>query len=399
MNTKPPPNLAIVLLALCPLVIALPFAMDIYVPAVPRITSVFHVSDAKMQLTLNLFMIVSGLTQLFVGPIADRFGRKSIALLSVFIFSAGCLICAYANSFSMLIFGRLIQAIGSCSLMMLGFAIARDYYTGTKLAVTYSYMNGAISFSPMFAPFIGSFLDIDFGWPSTFESLLVISIMALVFYFPLLSESLPSSKRLPLSFEVFTTYKRILKNKTFLFFTMANAIGLSYLFIFCATSPVLLIKMLHIPEKDYGFYFCFMGVSFLLGSFISVRVLKRFGIYRTVLIGFAITLLGGFIMLNWYLITGLTVNSFIWPMLLIGVGGTLCMGAGNAGAMIPFGDEAGTASALLGALKFGFAGIIGLVIAKSVHTVLPLALPAIIFSVVGLACFLFFRSLIDTNNQ
>jgi len=388
---KPPASLLVVLLALCPLVIALPFAMDIYVPAVPRITTVFHVSDAVMQLTLNLFMLVSGFVQLFVGPITDSYGRTRLTLVSLVCFSIGCLLCAYATSFSMLIFGRVVQAMGSCSMLMLGFAIARDLYTDTKLAVVYSYMNGAIAFSPMFAPFIGSFLDIKFGWPSTFESLLLIPLLALVLYFPLLGETLPLKNRTPLSFKILGSYKRILVHKSFLLFSLANAIGMSYLFVFCATSPVLLIKLLHVPEADYGFYFCFMGLSFFIGSLVSAKIVTRWGIYRTVLIGFAVTLLGGVLMLTWSIVAGLTINSFIWPMLPIGLGGTLCLGASNAGAMIPFGKEAGSASALLGALRFGFAGTVGLVIAHSVHSVLPLAIPALIFSVVGGGLFLIYQ--------
>ena len=314
------------ILALAPLMMALPFAMDIYVPAVPKIATQFHISDAMMQLTLNLFMLVSGITQLFIGPLTDQFGRRPITALCILIFSIGCLICAYSLSITTLLTGRLIEAVGACGMMMLGFAIAKDLYNDTALAKIYSVLNGIIAFSPMLAPSIGSFLDIHFGWPTTFQSLLIISIIAAFLYFYLLPETCPKQKRITINKTLFRTYYLILINPTFLYYTFATAIGLSYLFLFCTMSPIILIKLLHIPEAHFGYYFCFMGFSFFIGSILSVLILERLKIYKTTLLGFIITLLGGAIMLIWHALYGLTLNAFILPMVLIGIGGTLSMG-------------------------------------------------------------------------
>ena len=304
-------TLPITLLALAPLMMALPFAMDIYVPAVPRISALFHISDAVMQLTLNLFMLVSGIMQLVIGPLSDAYGRRSVTLLSIVIFSIGCLTCAASTSITQLILGRFIEAVGACGMMVLGFAIARDLYADTKLAKVYSILNGLIAFSPMFAPFIGSFLDIHFGWPMTFESLLVFSILAVLLYFPLLPETCLPAQRQPITRRIFINYSKIFLTPIFFFYSLAASIGLSYLFIFCATSPVILIKLLHIPEADFGYYFCFMGLSFFIGSIVSVLVVGWLKIYRTVMLGFMITLIGGISMAVWYYNTGLTLNNFI----------------------------------------------------------------------------------------
>ncbi len=91
----------------------------------------------------------------------------------------------------------------------------------------------------------------------------------------------------------------------------------------------------------------------------------------------------------WYFITGLTINNFIWPMLLIGIGGTFGLGAGSGGAMEPFGDTAGAAAALSGSFRFLFSAILGMVVInKNISSTLPLALPAVLFSLVGLILFL-----------
>lgn len=380
-------SLPIVLFALIPLMLALPFGMDIYVPAVPKITEFFHTSDAIMQSTLNLFMLTSGLFQLIIGPISDSYGRLKSTLFCTFLFTWGCIMCASAPSISILIIGRIIQASGASGLLMLGQAIIRDIYNGTELAVAYCYLNGIISFAPLFAPFIGSFLDIYYGWESTFLCLLIIPAMTLLIYWPMLGETLSKEKMSAWDKKIFLEYFKVLKTPSFMPYALSSAVGMSYAFIFCTTSPVLLIKILNVPVMQYGYYFCFMGISFLMGSLLSANLVKHLGIYQSVVSGFVMSLIGGLWMLAWHFYTGLTINNFIWPMLIIGTGGIFTMGSATAGAMLPFSNNTGLASAMCGSLRFIFAGIIGLLIANHIHSSLPLAIPAIVFSIFGIIIF------------
>ena len=136
--------------ALFPLMLALPFGMDIYVPAVPHITTVFNTTDALMQATLNLFMLTTGIMQLWIGPYSDSIGRIRPTLLCNLSFAIGCIICALSHNITTLIIGRVIQAAGAGGLIVLGNAIARDLYTGNLLAKLYSGLNGVIAFAPLF---------------------------------------------------------------------------------------------------------------------------------------------------------------------------------------------------------------------------------------------------------
>src|SRR3990167_11327916 len=179
MTPKPFSILKIILL-LAPMVLALPVAMDIYVPALPSIATLFQVSAGKMQLTLAVFMFTAGLMQLFIGPLSDQRGRRSICFIMTLIFALSTVLCARAHTANQLIIFRCIQAMGACGMMVIGFAIVRDLYAGKKSAQVYSYLNGLISFSPMFAPFIGSYLDVYFGWPATFLALLIIAGASLI---------------------------------------------------------------------------------------------------------------------------------------------------------------------------------------------------------------------------
>lgn len=378
------------IIALTPMVLALPLAMDIYVPAIPHLTREFHASDAQMLMTLNLFMLSAGLMQLVIGPVSDHFGRRKVSLLMVICFAVGSLFCGFASNVMELIIYRVIQALGSCGMMVLGFAIVRDYYAGEESAKAYSFLNGMISFSPIFATFIGSYLDLYWGWSSTFWALLLVAISAIFTMGFWLDESLPYARRTPLSTKVWHQYFRVIRNQDFLIYTLTSAFGHCYFYLFCALSPYLIIRTLEIPQTQYGFYFCFMGISLLMGSFLGGSIVGRLGIFKTCFFGYLLSLSGGLWMLIWYLAHGLSVHNFIYPMLLIGTGGTFCMGAGSGGAMAPFEEAKGAAAAAGGALRFLFAGIVGYaLISETVSTTLPLAIPAIVFSLIGMSILLF----------
>lgn len=377
---------------LAPMVMALALAMDIYVPAVPRLAELFNVSAAEMQLTLNLFMLTSGIMQLIIGPLSDQFGRRSISFMSIFLYAIGSLCCALSFNAPELVLSRVIQAAGAVGMMVTGFAMVRDRFQGTASAKTYSYLNGIIAFSPMFAPFVGSYLTVYFGWRTTFLALLIVALWAFLSIYFAIPESLAKENRKRMSLQLLTDYKNIFLNPIFLLYTFATAIGLSYLFLFCSISPYIIIRLLHIPELHYGYYFAFMGISFFVGSLLSGYFVGNLGLYRTVMLGFLLSLLGGLVMTVWFFISGLSINNFIWPMLLIGIGGTFGLGAGSGGLMEPFGHQAGTASALSGAIRFLFSAVIGaLTITRTVSSTLPLAVSAVCLSLIGLMLFMMYK--------
>lgn len=387
------------IIALTPMVLALPLAMDIYVPAIPHLTDDFQATDTQMLMTLNLFMFSAGMMQLVIGPVSDHFGRRRISVIMALFFALGSICCGFAVNVNQLLIYRVIQAVGSCGMMVVGFAVVRDFYEGDKSAKAYSFLNGMISFSPIFATFIGSYLDLYWGWSSTFWALLLIALPAIFSLGFWLEESLPPAKRTPLTAKIFGQYLQVIKNQEFAIYTLASSLGHCYFYLFCALSPYLIIRTLEIPQTHYGFYFCFMGISVLIGSFIGGSIVERLGIYRTCLLGYFLSFIGGFWMLGWYLLQGLSIHNFIYPMLLIGIGGTFCMGAGAGGAMAPFDEAKGAAAAAVGAIRFLFAGLVGyFFITKTVNSTLPLAVPAILFSFFGFAVLLLSAKERETKN-
>ena len=380
------------IIALTPMVLALPFAMDIYVPAIPHIARVFHANDTQMLYTLNGFMLSAGLMQLIIGPLSDHYGRRRVGLVMIACFAVSSFFCGLSQNVWQLFGFRMIQALGSCGMMVLGFAMVRDSYSGDQSVRAYSFLTGLISFSPIFATFIGSYLDLYLGWSATFGFLLLIALPAIGTIGFWLKETLPVEQRTVLSTNLFSQYAQVLRNKTFQIYALASAFGHCYLYLFCALSPYLIMRTLGIPQAEYGFYFCFMGVSVLIGSMLCSALVERLHVFKSCLVGYVITLLGGVWMWLWYVRDGLSVYNFVFPMVLIGIGGTFCMGAGAGGAMDPFDEGKGVAAAARGAIQFLFAGVAGyFLINRTVDSTLPLAIPAVCFSLIGIASLLIYR--------
>lgn len=365
---------------LAPGAIALALAMDIYIPAVPKLVHIFNTTEFAMELTLVLFMVFSGLAQLVIGPISDQYGRVRTLVTCILLFTAGSVLCALSNHIGELIAFRILQAIGSCGMLVVVNAIVRDVFSGVESAKAYSYINGAIAFSPLFAPAIGSVIDIHLGWRFVFLFAALFGVLNLILTF-FIQETLPRRRRKPFTLSVFYRYGQVLCNKQFLAYALSATFGLSYLFTFFAISSFILIHLLHVPEIDFGIFFGFMGASFLIGSVISAQVVGHFGVYKTVMVGNAIALFGGVLMVAWYWIGGLSVAGFVVPMLPLGIGGTISMGSGASGAMEPFGEFPGAASAALGSMEFLLSALIGgIAVSHTITSPLPLGIGGVIFS-------------------
>lgn len=368
-------NVLSTIMLLAPFVFSFAFAMDIYIPAIPTMREVLNTSQENIQLTLSLFMLMTGLGQLVFGPITDHFGRRSLALLSVAFFIFGSGLCALSNSIQLLILARMIQAFGGCGMLVVAFAAVRDQYSGNDAAKVYSFLNCAIGLSPLFAPIIGSYLFDWFNWRAGFIFLTIMSsLIFLVTYFRM-TETLPEENRTKISADVFLRYCQVLKNRTFISYAFSATAGLMTFFVFFSSSPYIILHLLHVPVKYFGYYFFTVGATFFLGSLICGKLVHKIGTFNAVIIGILLMFLAGLIMFTWYRISGISTAQYILPCMLAGVGGSFMMGAGAGGAMEPFGTSAGLAAALIGCLEFLSASIFGTIIMRwAVTSTIPLSL-------------------------
>lgn len=382
------------LLILAPLIFAFAIALDIYVPSIPTIRAYFGVNENTMQLTVSLYLLVTGLVQLILGPLSDQIGRRKVALCSVVLLILGSVACAIAFNISFLILGRIIQALGACGMMVSCFAIVRDLYSEDECARVYSFLNSTIALSPLLAPLAGGYIAYWFNWRISFIFLAIIGVIIFLSTTLNLNETLDPKNKRNLEKEFLMDYWHVLKNPSFLIYTFCASAAFAGFLTFFSSSSYIIIGLLRVPLEHFGFYFGTIGIVFFCGSLLSGYSAKHLGIYKTATIGVFLMLLSGVAMYFWHQLLGLSLSGFMWPMMIMGVGGAFAMGAGAGGAISPFPEMAGTASALFGCFQFVFGFVVSQVVLEwPVKSTLPLAYT------LGILGFIAFLIMIASHKQ
>jgi DHA1 family bicyclomycin/chloramphenicol resistance-like MFS transporter len=360
-----------------------PFSIDMYLPGFPAIAKDLHTTPAKVSLSLSGFFIGISLGQLLYGPLLDRFGRKKplyIGLIVYILASAGCALTASIDG---LIFMRVIQAIGSCAAAVASVAMVRDLFPVKDNAKVFSLLLLVVGASPMIAPTIGGYVTSALGWQAVFVILMGIGIAILIAIFFWLPTSYKPDESISLKPKpILLNFWYVLREPQFYTYAFTSAIAFSGLFAYVSGSPVLFMEVFHTDEKVYGWIFAFLSVGFIGSSQVNTLLLRNYKSEQIVyfaLIGqviIALTFLT--VALNGWLTLSVTI-AFLFIFLS-------CIGFTNPNAaalsLAPFAKNAGSASALMGALQMGMGTLISVFI--SMFEV-PSAVP-MVMGMAGSAC-------------
>ncbi|MCF6766074.1 multidrug effflux MFS transporter [Thiotrichales bacterium 19S3-7] len=387
------------LIILMPLVISIAISMDIFVPSIPEISTYFDSQPNIVQWTLSIYMLGAGIGQLISGPLTDRFGRRPSTLVGLVLYIFGTCICLFSPSIEVLIIGRLFQSLGSCVLVVVAYAIVRDIYSTEKGAIFYSLLGSITMIAPVLAPILGGYLSIIFAsWRASFAFLLLFAIYSFVSSYLTISETLAPYNKITLNFRMLTTnYFQVVKNKNFLIHSVITLTSLIALFCFCAISPFLLMSELNLDKTAYGLCFGSNALTYIIASLLSNYLNKRLGTSKPIILGIVFTIIGSLYMLTANYYNGLSVANFMLPMLTLSFGLGLSFGPATAMALVDFSELAGTASALLTAIQFLGAGIVGsYILHYSVKTAIPFAIVMLLLSSL---CLLLFSSMLYTKKS
>ena len=338
------------------MVIFSPLAIDIFLPALPIMASEFSVSLTQMQWTISAFILSMGFGQLISGPLADKYGRKPVAVMGVLIYGISSLLAANADSFEFLLLARLLQGLGACAIVVAAFACVRDRYDALRSGMMYSYLNGAICCIPAMAPILGNVLTEHFGWRSNFDFMALYACIAGIIIMFSLTESRPTDTVVSKQLFSVTPYISVLKHPVFLFNSMIVMLAMSIILAYVTSSPAWLMVKLGLDRQAFVFWFGINAVLNIIGCVLAPKILVNWGARLTIGIGM-ITLIGaGFLMLalrDWQDAMG-----FMLPVMLSSLGFSMLMGACAGQALSPFGQSAGTASAMLGFIQMSGSALV-----------------------------------------
>ncbi|MFA0413248.1 multidrug effflux MFS transporter [Vibrio renipiscarius] len=336
------------------LVLFSPLAIDIYLPAFPLMQESFHVEHAQVQDTISWFLFAMGIGQLFAGPLADKLGRRTVALGGIGIYGVSALLAWSAQSIEWMLMARLLQGLGACATSVAAFATVRDLFGPQKSGKMISYLNGAICFIPALAPILGSWLTQQFGWRSNFSFMAGFAITVLVMMIVGMKETNLSPSKEPV-FKL-NRYTSILQTPTFLFHASLCMLAMAIILAYVTSAPVVLMAQLGLSMNDFTFWFGLNAAINIIACMTAPKCMDKIGTRATLMIGLTILMLAGVLML--LLASIETALAFMLPIFLSSVGFAWILGAAAGKALAPFGDKAGTAAALLGLFQMSGSGLV-----------------------------------------
>jgi len=355
MQTQPAkPNL-ILLLILALLVIFCPMAIDIYLPAFPTIATQFNVTEQQVQQTVAIFMLTVGLGQLIAGPLADKFGRKPVAVVGVSLYAGSALLAYMAPSFVVLMFARALQGLGACATFVVAFAIVRDKYGSERSGQMITYLNGIVCFIPALAPILGAWLTVQFGWRMNFMFLTLFALAGLVITLTLFRETRPADSHYQGHILDLRRFVPILKTPIFLFNSLLCMVAMSAILVYVTLAPGWIITHLGGSVADFTFWFTLNAVLSIVASFITPIYIKR-NSQKALRVGVTVLVASGILMIALSHIE--SAIALMLPILIAALGFALSLGSAAGMALSRFPKQAGTASALIGAMQMSGASVL-----------------------------------------
>jgi DHA1 family bicyclomycin/chloramphenicol resistance-like MFS transporter len=329
-----------------------PFAIDMYLPALPSIAADLEASTAATQMSLMAFFAAFGLCQVIYGPLSDMIGRRPPLYFGLSLFAAGSVGCSLAPTIEWLVFFRFVQGVGACASMVIPRAIVRDLHTGIEATRLMSLIMLVFSVAPILAPLTGSGLIAAFSWRATFVAMTLAGFLGLALVTLWLPETRPPEKRVRGGIGgVLASYGQLLRDGYFLGVTFIGGFGMASFFAFLASSSFVYIDHFGLTPTQYSLAFSVNAVGFIGSAQFSARLVGRLGMRR--LVSIAVTCYAALAMLLFALtLAGSDSLALIMVMLFAAFA---CLGlvvpTTAVLALDAYGRIAGAASALMGTLQ------------------------------------------------
>jgi len=334
------------------------FSIDMYLPGFPDIAKDLHTTIAHITLSITSFFIGISVGQLLYGPLLDKYGRKKPLYVGLAVYLVTSVACAYAPSADALIGIRFLQALGSCAGMVASRALVRDIFPVNENAKIFSLLMLVLAISPIIAPTLGGYVTAAFGWQSIFFILATISAVTIALvYFTLPGGREPNHTLSLLPRQVTNDFLSVAKVPKFYTYAVAGALASSGLYAYVAGSPFVFMEIYKVSEKHYGWIFAFIAMGLISASQVNTVLLRKYSSEQIIRVTLFCQTLAGIALVagSYFHILGLYSTIFLIWIFLSTQG--FAFPNSSALSLAPFTGNAGTASALMGAIQLGFGAI------------------------------------------
>lgn len=366
-----------------------PLSTDMYLPALSHVEQSFQTNSFLTQLSIASFFIAFALGQLIYGPLSDIFGRKIPALVGIFFFIVSSLFCVIIDDIYAFIALRFFEALGGCAGVVIARAIVNDLFEIKEAAGIFALMMVFSSLAPMLSPTFGGILLEYFSWHSIFATLFALGILLFLMILFGLKESAPHLKNKKFSHhEAMKSYKFVLSDKRFLVYILCASFALAAMFAYITGSSFVFTEFFDLSEQQFGMLFGANALGFVICANINARLVLKYEsekiLAKALMIMFistVILLVNAFFHPN-FLLFGLSIFTSIAMLGFITPNTTTL-------AMARFKEHSGTASAVLGTVQFGFAGLISFVVG-AINANTPIILAFVMCACVLVANMIYF---------
>ncbi|MBM7617578.1 DHA1 family bicyclomycin/chloramphenicol resistance-like MFS transporter [Weissella uvarum] len=365
-----------------------PLALDLYLPGLPMMQKELHTTASMAQLSITAAMIGLAVGQVLIGPLSDQIGRKKPLMIGILIFTLASGGIAVSQQIGVLIVLRLIQGLSGAAGIVLSLAMITDAFEGVRLTRNVAINQAINGMFPVLAPVLGGVLIGWLDWRSAFWFLTILGALLVI----VIAFKLPETnhQRVKTSFrEVLRSFKQVLMKRPFVVMMLIQAFMMSGLFAYIAGSSFVLQDMYGLSVPEFSGVYALNGLGLLLGAAISGKLADHYA-PQTILKGFmAVSVFGGIL-----LAISLVLPQPLWLILLAfflivaPIGGINSMT--TAIAMQQISQDAGTASGLLGLMRFLMGGLMTpLVGLGGTSTMVPLVITIIVVQSLGVCFFIY----------
>ena len=373
LANHPAENLSIkLLLPLLASILAItPLAIDLYLPAMPIMASELNTTMPMVQNSLSIYLLGYALGLLFFGPLADKYSRRLLVIIGLGGFIITSLILPFSQDIEHFLSLRFVQAfIGSAATVSVPGAI-REYY-GKNMAKGFSYVSMIMMVAPMVAPTIGAILLALYNWQLIFYFLAAYSLAVLVMVFKYLPEAKNIEKRQPMSF--ITRYKIVLTHQKARLDLISSMMTSLAFFSYITAIPFIYLTVFETSEFTFSVLFAVNVIALMATHFINTKLVVRQGSRMMISYGLVLSVFAsmGLVIVSYWQLSLIFTLLTLMPLM-----GSISMISVNADSLVlvEFAEQSGTATAVIGTLRFGLGALAGPILAVFHDgTALPFAL-------------------------
>ena len=332
-------------------------SISIYLPSMPALAEIFATEPSVVQLTVTVYMLGAAVSQLIVGPLSDRFGRKPVLLVGLAIYIAASAAAMLAPTIEALIGARLVQSIGAMAGPVIGRAIIRDRFDRSRAAQVMAWVGLALAISPALAPVIGAAVHEAVGWRANFGLLVAFGIFIAYMAWGHLEETNKTPQTGAGVRALAANYVVLLTSPAFLAYALVTGFVFGAMFAFLAEGPFLFINLMGFSPTGYAWFSAVTVGGFAAGTYVTSKLTLKIGIDTMIRLGLVPVVAAGALLVGLAYAAPMSAWAIIGPLTLMMFGMGLVMPNGFAGAISVHPEIAGTGSALIGFLQMGLAAV------------------------------------------